>query len=62
MKTTITVNGVSQTIGGPHAQLIGESVINGHDSYGDEVTYCTGSDTWNINTNDGRQITVRLEF
>lgn len=61
-QTTITVDGIPQTIGGPHAQLIGESIINGHDSYGDDVTYCAESDTWKIITNDGRLITVRLKF
>lgn len=60
VSVTIAVDGVSQTIDGPHAQLIGEAVINGHDSFGDEVAYCSSTNSWSINTNDGRLITVRF--
>jgi len=58
---TITAGGVTETIKSVHAQMIAESLINGHDAYGDTVTYrggdLTGS-TWDIETENGLIVVV----
>ena len=58
-KVTITAGGVTETIESVHAQLIGESIINGHDAFGDMVTCRTpdapvgGQMEWHIETSNG---------
>lgn len=53
---TITAQGTTETIKSAHALLIAESIINGHDAYGDVVTCKTGNlfgSTWEIESNNG---------